>query len=188
MLAEKCGEVVRLDTHAKHRTPALGVPVSPNTAQTYQHGSYFLHAGQVHVSSRPQSIVLILGSCVAVCLWDPVSAIGGATHYLLPAWDGRGTASPRYGTVAIETLLQKLFEAGAKREQLVAKVFGGGCLFDSMRGNEAHKESLGERNVETAMAILAKEHIPVVSAEVGKNRGQRIVFQTATGESVVTNL
>jgi len=179
---------VRLDAKAKHPTPAPGLPGSANTAQNQQSGSYFLHAGQVHVSSQPQSIVLILGSCVAVCLWDPVKAIGGATHYLLPSWDGRGTASPRYGTVAIETLLQRLSEAGAKREQLVAKVFGGGCLFDSMRGNEARKESLGERNVETAMAILAKEHIPVVSAEVGKERGQRIVFQTATGESLVANL
>jgi len=179
---------VRLDANAKYRTPAPAVPGSANTAESQQQGSYFLHAGQVHVSSQPQSIVLILGSCVAVCLWDPVKAIGGATHYLLPAWDGRGTASPRYGTVAIEALLQKLSEAGAKREQLVAKVFGGGCLFDSMRGNEARKEGLGERNVETAMAMLAKERIPVVSAEVGKDRGQRIVFQTATGESLVTNL
>jgi len=174
---------------ASERYPAVATGPSPaNAAENQQNGSHFLHAGQVHVASKPQSIVLILGSCVGVCIWDPVNAIGGATHYLLPAWDGRGTASPRYGTVAIETLLQKLSEAGAKREQLVAKVFGGGCLFDSMRASERRKEGLGGRNVETAMSVLARERIPVVCAEVGKDRGQRVVFQTGTGESLVKYL
>jgi chemotaxis receptor (MCP) glutamine deamidase CheD len=53
---------------------------------------HFLHAGQLHISADGQPIVLILGSCVAVCIWDSVSGIGGATHYLLPVWDGKGKA------------------------------------------------------------------------------------------------
>src|SRR5205814_1284759 len=73
--------------------------------------SHFLHAGQVFVSTQPKSIALILGSCVVVCIWDPVNAIGGAPHYMLPSWDGRGVPSPRYGSVAISILLQKLLEA-----------------------------------------------------------------------------
>ena len=179
---------MRLDVSAKHRLSCAGASSPMNTEESPHPDSYFLHAGQVHISTEPQSIVLILGSCVGVCIWDPVSAIGGATHYLLPSWDGRGIASPRYGTVAIEVLLQKLVEAGAKREHLVAKVFGGGCLFESMRGSETRKEGLGDRNVETAMTMLAKECIPIIFAEVRKDRGQRIVFKTATGESLVTNL
>jgi len=188
MLEEKRGDAMRLVTSLRHRTAASSGPRSPVAGENQQNGSYFLHAGQVHVSAQSQSIVMILGSCVGVCLWDPVHHIGGATHYLLPEWDGRGTASARYGTVAIETLLQKLIEAGAKREQLIAKVFGGGCLFDSMRGSEARKDSLGERNVETAMAMLGRERVPIVYADVRKDRGQRIVFHTGTGESLVTNL
>jgi len=179
---------MRLDSFAKHLTPASGGRGSAGAEENQQNGAHFLHAGQVYVARKPQSIVLILGSCAGVCIWDPLNRIGGATHYLLPSWDGRGAATPRYGTVAIETLLEELEKAGAKREQLVAKLFGGGCLFDSMRGNEAHKDSLGARNVETAMAVLAKARIPIVLAEVGKDRGQRIVFQTATGESLVTKL
>jgi chemotaxis protein CheD len=179
---------MRLDAFPRHRTSVSSGSNSPGTGEGQQNGSYFLHAGQVHISAEAQSVVMILGSCVGVCIWDAVHHIGGATHYLLPEWDGRGTASPRYGTVAIETLLQKLVEAGAKREQLVAKVFGGGCLFDSMRGSETRKDSLGERNIETAMAVLAKERVPIVYAEVRKNRGQRIVFHTGTGESLVTSL
>jgi len=179
---------MRLGSFPRHSASASTGPNSPGMGESQQNGSHFLHAGQVHVSAQAQSVVLILGSCVGVCIWDPVHHIGGATHYLLPEWDGRGTATPRYGTVAIETLLRKLIEAGAKREQLIAKVFGGGCLFDSMRGNEARKDSLGERNVETAIAMLAKERIPIVYADVRKSRGQRIVFHTGTGESLVTDL
>src|SRR5690242_8209452 len=98
--------------------------------------SQFLHIGQICVSAKRQSIVLILGSCVAVCIWDPLSAIGGATHYLLPTWDGKGTPSARYGNVAISELLLGLLDAGARRDQLRAKVFGGGRLFETgLKGN-----------------------------------------------------
>ena len=159
-----------------------------HSADNQQLVAHFLHAGQLHVSSAPQKIILILGSCAGVCIWDQLNGIGGAAHYLLPSWDGRGMASPRYGTVAIEKLLEKLAEAGANREQLRAKVFGGGCLFDSMRGSQALKDSLGERNVDTAISMLASARIPVVCTEAGKDRGQRIVFHTATGESHVSTL
>lgn len=150
--------------------------------------SRFLHAGQVHVSNNGESIVLILGSCVAVCIWDPINAIGGATHYLLPVWDGRGTSSPRYGNVAISSLLQKLADAGADREQLRAKVFGGGCLFNAMRDGSANKDHLGNRNAEIAREILAKGRIPVVAADVGGDRGKRILFRTDSGEALVKEL
>jgi chemotaxis protein CheD len=148
--------------------------------------SHFLHAGQVFVSAEAKSIVLILGSCVGVCIWDAVNAIGGATHYLLPSWDGTGGASPRYGNVAVSILVQKLLEAGANRGQLRAKVFGGGCLFDAMRESSSHKEHhLGSRNVEMALEILTKAQIPVVSTVVGVDRGQRIVFRTDTGDAEI---
>src|SRR6267142_2180503 len=96
------------------------------------------------------------------------------------------TASPRYGNVAISILVQKLLEAGANRGQLRAKVFGGGCLFDSMRELNSNKEQhLGSRNVEIALEMLTKAQIPVISTIVGVGRGQRIVFRTDTGDAVV---
>ncbi len=149
---------------------------------------HFLHAGQVFVSAKKQSVVLILGSCVAVCIWDQLNAIGGATHYLLPTWDGRGTASARYGNVAISMLLQRLLEEGADHRQLRAKIFGGGCVFDSMRAPASNKEHLGSRNVEIAHEILAKEHIPIESTEVNAHTGLRILFETGTGAATVNAL
>jgi chemotaxis protein CheD len=179
---------MKLHTALSQQLPVPSSSESSGNTESASANSYFLHAGQVHVSSKAQSIVLILGSCVAVCIWDPINAIGGATHYLLPVWDGRGVASPRYGNVAIGALLQKLTEAGARKEQLRAKVFGGGCLFDSMRGQDRSKDHLGKRNVQTAMDILAKEHIPVLSIEAGRDKGQRVIFHTDKGESSVTTL
>jgi len=146
----------------------------------------FLHAGQVYISTEGQFISIILGSCVAVCVWDSTSGIGGATHFLLPIWDGRNASSPRYGDVAVSMLLQRLLEAGADRNQLRAKVFGGGCLFDSARQQASHQEPhLGSRNVEIAMEMLNKARITVVSKVVGANRGQRIRFRTDTGEAAI---
>jgi chemotaxis protein CheD len=86
-------------------------------------------------------------------------------------------------------LLSKLLDTGAKRAQLRAKVFGGGCLFDSLREQNSQKEQhLGGRNVEIALEILAKAQIPVVSIEAGLDRGQRVVFHTGTGSAVSRSL
>lgn len=163
---------------APHLPIGTRVPASPSPG--------LLHAGQIFVSSEGHSVVIILGSCVAVCIWDPSQGIGGATHFMLPASDEKGVPSPRFGNVAISILLQKLLEAGAVRGQLRAKIFGGGCLFDSMREPNANKVHLGTRNVDVALEMLAKAHIPVVSSEVGGDRGQRVVFCTDTGHSVRT--
>lgn len=172
----------------KEQLPVPMSPISSASVDAEGASSHFLHAGQVHIAQGAATIVMILGSCAAVCIWDSLHRIGGATHFLLPIWDGRGVASPRYGNVAITALLQKLTEAGARKEQLRAKVFGGGCLFDSMRGQNSLREHLGKRNVQTALEILAQEHIPVVSVEAGIDKGQRVVFHPNTGASSVTTL
>lgn len=148
----------------------------------------FLHAGQVCVSAEPQTITFILGSCVAVCLWDPTSNVGGATHFLLPESDGRCPSSPRYGNVAIAVLLHKLVDAGARLDRLRAKVFGGGCLLNLACHDGKRTTSLGSRNVEVATEILRKNHIPVELIDVGGVRGKRIAFQTGTGDTSVKEL
>lgn len=177
-----------LPTLSKRVSPVLVELPAVSGHDSISSNSHFLHAGQIYVSAQAESIVLILGSCVAICIWDSVNGIGGATHYLLPSWDGKGVSSPRYGNVAISALLQKLADAGANTANLRAKVFGGGCLFDVMRDASPKRDHLGSRNVEIALELLAKERIPVVAKEVGSDRGQRILFQTNTGHALVKAL
>ena len=180
---------MRQSPPSKNAQLALSAPLPIGARVPASPSSGLLHAGQVFVSSEGHSVVIILGSCVAVCIWDPSQGIGGATHFMLPTSDEKGVPSPRFGNVAISMLLQKLLAAGAVRGQLRAKIFGGGCLFDSMREPGANKEQLlGSRNVDIAVDVLGKAHIPVVAAEVGGDRGQRIVFCTDTGHSVRISL
>jgi hypothetical protein len=77
-------------------------------------------------------LTTVLGSCVAACLRDPVAGVGGMNHFLLPDGAGAGTdAGRRYGAYAMELLINELIKAGARRERLEAKLFGGGRMFDA---------------------------------------------------------
>src|SRR3990170_1447004 len=68
------------------------------------------------------SVTTVLGSCISVCLWDPVSRTGGMNHYLLPYWNGDGLKTPKYGNIAIPMLLERLVNAGCRKGDLIAKV------------------------------------------------------------------
>ena len=71
-------------------------------------------------SAQPAEVTTILGSCVAVCFWDRYLGIGGINHYMLPTWNGMELASPKYGNIAIERLLERMEQLGAQKKNLVA--------------------------------------------------------------------
>jgi chemotaxis protein CheD len=142
----------------------------------------FLHPGQMYVSSKPSTVTTIVGSCVAVCLWDPILRSGGVTHYILAQWDGAGQPSPRYGDIAIELLVNKMAELGSYRHKLQAHVFGGACIFESLR---ERKHSLSVMNIEIALEMLAKYNIKVLTQQVGGRKGRKIVYQTSDGSFTV---
>jgi chemotaxis protein CheD len=144
--------------------------------------SLYLHPGQMIVSSSPCSISTILGSCVAVCLYDEERGVGGMNHFLLPHFAGRGPVSARFGNVATEDLVNRLLSAGARREALRAKVFGGANVLESLRGAAA---SLGHSNVEVARRVLREQDIAVVAEDVVGNRGRKLIFRTDDGSALV---
>ncbi len=144
----------------------------------------FLHPGQLMILDEPTTITAVLGSCVAVCLWDPVRGLGGITHFLLP--HGRGSESGlRYGDVATEALVMNMLARGSLVENLRARLFGGACVLEPLR-IPAH--SLGNANVAAAQAVLRRHAIPLVSSDVGGSRGRRLVFHTQSGETEVEAL
>ncbi len=144
--------------------------------------SFYLHPGQLFVATEPTAVTTILGSCVAVCIWQPALGIGGINHYLLPMGSRTASAGARYGNIAIEQLLDRLERAGTHRTFLQAKVFGGACVLDAMRGRENH---LGAKNVEVARTVLAEAGIPVISSHVGGGRGRKLVFFPHDGSALV---
>lgn len=145
----------------------------------------YLHPGRFYVSSEPAAVTTILGSCVAVCLWDPVLRVGGINHYLLPYWAGGAAASFRYGNVAVQCLFENLLTVGCVKERLVAKLFGGACVIRAFKEGESH---LGMKNVEVARRLLGEAGIQVVGEDVGGRHGRKLIFQTDDGVVWVKSL
>jgi len=145
----------------------------------------YLQPGQLYASAQPSAITTVLGSCVAICLWDPVAAVGGMNHYLLPFFAGTGKGTPRFGNVAVAQLLDRLQAAGALRGRLRAKVFGGACVLEAFQARAGH---LGEKNASVAFKLLEELAIPVVSRDVGGRSGRKLIFHTDTGHAWVAKL
>jgi chemotaxis protein CheD len=142
----------------------------------------FVHPGQLFVSSDPLWISTILGTCVAICLYDPISRVGGLNHYLLPHWVGHGQSSTKFGNIATQILLEKVVAAGAHKARLEAKVFGGMCRNTS---GMSKAKDLGGNNVELALKLLNGASIPVIAQSVGGERGRRILFNLKDGSTWV---
>lgn len=143
----------------------------------------YLHAGQLHAAAAPTVITTVLGSCVAVCLYDPIAKVGGMNHFLLPL-PVEKERSPRFGAVAVPQLVEAVLQAGAARGSLVAKVFGGASVIAAMsRGRR-----LGEENAVLALRLLDEARIPVLDQDVGGSRGRKLVFFADEGTAWVRAL
>jgi chemotaxis protein CheD len=139
-----------------------------------------IHIGQLHASRHPTIIYTLLGSCVAVCLFDPVAKIGGMNHILMPGCaDFRhGGTAGRYGDNAIRMLIKRIVNLGGSLEHLVAKVFGGAHMLQ-----ESSKEySTGVKNAQGAIACLQGHHVPILKRDLGGSDTRKIYFHTDTGE------
>lgn len=134
--------------------------------------------GEQHVSSDPEvAISTILGSCVAACIRDPQAGVGGMNHFLLPEPTGGSSASARsYGAFAMELLVNQLFQAGARRGRLEAKLFGGGRVVRGL-------SDVGARNAEFARNFLRDEGITLVSSSLGGASGRRVQYWPVSGRA-----
>jgi chemotaxis protein CheD len=142
--------------------------------------------GELHAESEPAVITTVLGSCVSVCLFDPLKRIGGMNHILLP-----GNAdlklfnvSARYGVNAMELLINKMLTKGADRARLRAKVFGGGRMLT----DTPQVYSPGKENARFVFDFLDTEGIQVDSFNVGGAYGRKIHFYTHSGEVLMKRI
>lgn len=138
--------------------------------------------GEYFVSSDDVMIMTVLGSCIAACLWDGRARVGGMNHFMLPDGDSPDGAG-RYGSYAMELLINQLIKGGARRETLQAKVFGGGQV---MAGFTAM--NVGERNTQFVIDYLATERIPIVSQDVLDIHPRKVCFFPVTGKAMVKRL
>ncbi len=139
--------------------------------------NFFLYPGQLLSVRETSTLATMLGSCVGVALWDPKTKVGGLNHYLLPAPGAHDRPSPRYGTFAMQTLIDECLALGAQPRDLVAKVYGGAAVL----GQVSIGQRIGEKNIEVALHALAKAGIKITEKNVGGERGRKIHFDTSTG-------
>ncbi|VAX15701.1 Chemotaxis protein CheD [hydrothermal vent metagenome] len=137
----------------------------------------FILPGEIAISKQPTIIATLLGSCVAVCLYNKKLRFGGMNHFMLP--DGSGGALPgKYGNYATNKLIATMLKADGMKSSIEAKVFGGSAVV----GHLSAGMNIGKRNIETAMSILNSHAIKIVDKQTGGNTGMKIFFDNHTGE------
>ncbi len=159
----------------------------PGEASFFFHDHHFkfnaakVLPGEYFVSKDDMVIMTVLGSCIAACIWDSKLRVGGMNHFMLP--EGGGDTSGRYGSYAMELLINELVKMGSSRENMQAKVFGGGAVISGFT-----TMNVGERNTKFVLDYLATERIPIVSKDVMDIFPRKVVFFPVTGKAMVKRL
>lgn len=180
-------------------TPSIGTPApgsrlarlkaqlpKPGQASFFFYEAHFksdavkVLPGEYYVDNEDLLIMTTLGSCIAACLWDRNAKVGGMNHFMLP--DGVGD-SGRYGSYAMELLINEMLKMGASRSSMEAKVFGGGAVISGM-----NSLNVGERNTAFVLDYLNTERIPVVSKDVLDIYPRKVCFLPASGKAMVKRL
>lgn len=144
--------------------------------------------GDYYVTTRDELITTVLGSCISACIYDRVYGYGGMNHFMLPG-DGNerqvsalsDTNSTRYGLHAMEGLINGVLKCGARRQNLRAKIFGGGRIIEQMT-------DVGLRNIAFVKNYLEVEGIPVEASDLGQIYPRKINFFPKTGKAMVKRL
>lgn len=144
--------------------------------------------GEYYVTRGGELIGTVLGSCVSACVRDPKARLGGMNHFLLPedANAGRWGDSDlglahRYGSYAMEHLINDLLKHGAERARLEIKIVGGGRML-------AHMSDVGARNIDFVRRYLQREGFRLAGEDLGGSHPRRVFYDVVTGRVRVKKL
>jgi len=156
--------------------------------RTFECSAAKIGPGEYYFTKQDIAIVTVLGSCVSACIRDIRTGMGGMNHFMLPnnePMDQAGPASKsmRYGSYAMEILLNQLYKNGARREYLEAKIFGGGQVFPEM-----NFFNIGDENTNFVRQFLKNENIPIVAEDVQDIYPRKVWFFPKTGKVMVKKL
>ncbi len=158
------------------RSAAARPPRTPGVAEKP------IYIGEVYATREPTIIKTLLGSCVAVCLWDPVAQVGGMNHFLLPrALNGGGDDPARFGVHAMDLLICEMLKEGADRTRLRAKVFGGAHVL----AIPEDEDGVPSQNITFALEFLKRDGFKLTGSDLGGYLPRRVHFQTDSGRAFV---
>jgi chemotaxis protein CheD len=182
----------RLDG-AERRTgrirPVPGTPGIDGYFDTqFQLRIFKLLPGEWFVSRRHEILTTVLGSCIAACIRDPKAGIGGMNHFMLPTnnrdsggWGTMASTENRYGSYAMESLINGILKLGGERSRLEVKIFGGAAVIKGM-------SDVGGRNIEFVRNFLHTEGLRIVAENVGADTPRRVNYFPRTGEVMIKRL
>lgn len=145
--------------------------------------------GELVVSNQPSMVLTCLGigSCVAVCAFDPVTKVGGMVHIVLPRGDNTNGNNPsKYANTAIPALLREISKYGGDKSRLIIKVVGGAQISTAPGFDGTFK--IGERNVEEVLSALEREELSVSAIDTGGTRGRTVRMYLDTGKIVIKSV
>jgi len=156
------------------------------TDSRFPHEVAVIMPGQYFISETPMVVYTILGSCISVCIRDILLKIGGMNHFMLaqptgdPTDDHWGT-SARYGSYAMEVLLNELYKRGANKNRLEVKIFGGGKIYQG-------PNDVGARNLAWVLEYLGREGLQPIKGDVGNTCPRKVYFFTDSGRVLLKRL
>ena len=146
--------------------------------------------GEFYVTNQDEMIVTVLGSCISACVHDPLNGIGGMNHFMLPERTGKESAAAsskypslaaRYGTYAMESLINTILKYGGQRSNLEVKIFGGGRVLQKMT-------DIGRRNIEFVQSYIQTESLNLLAGDLGGVFPRKVVYFPVTGRARVKKL
>ncbi len=178
----------------RNRTPQVALPgfngINRYWDKLHQSFAAKILPGEYYVTYHDEVIVTVLGSCVSACIRDRIFGIGGMNHFMLPHTQddlshhinsGPSTSASRYGSYAMEMLINDILKHGGRRENLEVKIFGGGKIL-------RHMTDVGNRNIEFVEEYIALEGIPLISEDTGDIYPRKVVFHPNSGKVKVKKL
>jgi len=175
------------------QTPHLPEAIATRTYfdVEFRRQSIKLLPNEYYVTGDDVMLTTVLGSCVSACIRDERAGVGGMNHFMLPDDDGQpasaaaraAPASMRYGSFALEVLINELLKLGARRERLEAKVFGGGAVLGNMT-----TLNIGDRNAAFVLRYLKAEDIRVAAQDLCGPHARRVSYFPRTGLALVRRM
>ena len=136
----------------------------------------FLLPGQFRICDGPEVIETLVGSCVAVCLYNRKTGHAAMNHFLQshPVLQADSDIG-RYGTTSTEHVIEALLRSDPAASHYDASIFGGAAVLKSA----SPKANIGQANIDVAHEVLNRYRIRIIHEEVGGTRGRRVRFNTA---------
>ncbi|MFK8047057.1 MAG: chemoreceptor glutamine deamidase CheD [Halioglobus sp.] len=143
--------------------------------------------GEYYVSNQNEVITTVLGSCISACIRDKNIGAGGMNHFMLPDDNSGGKGggctnlATRYGTFAMEHMINDILALGGRQQDLEIKLFGGGKMLSSMA-------DIGERNIQFVTHYLATELLPITSEDLGGRHPRKVVYFPGSGKVLMKKM